>query len=809
MKNPLIKDLILGFVDFGNYIATAMRLAREDGFGKVKYFCNWQSAYPKYDPYVVGYGVNSILPNFEQVHSIYEMMPDVDVWFFPDLYYGDMQEWLRDNGHCVFGVGRGENMELHRDKMKVHLKELGLSVNEWESIEGLDNLRNHLQEHNDLWVKTNMFRGSMESFHHDEYKLTKPRLDRFEHTLGVFKSRQIFIVEKPVNDSIDFAIDLITADGKYPKKSLMGVEQKNCYDDQTEVLTDGGWKLFKDLDKSELIFTLDISDTRHIRSEYQKPTDHICSFYYGDLISIEKESVSLMVTPNHNVLVADGIQNENAEIVNWPKRVKGDEYIQTSFKRGKRVLRLQQIKDVVDRNKRFSLLQPKHTYLTNKKRNAYISIGKHSMGKVMFARFMGIFLSEGYVRKRKNKNDNGTCYHVNISQYKYKLEVKEILNSMPFKWTEIRAGFDCYDSDLGEYLLKFGKAYEKYVPDWIKESAPMVINAFLDAYCLGDGTLSYKKKNIRKDSPVYNDNYTFRSIASRQFHTSSFKMANDLQELIVKVGNVAVSNVAKSYYNETDNCDYLMYVVSEKMINRKNLIFPKDINYTPYNGNVYCVTVPNSIIMIRRNGKSMWCGNSSYVGVFTDINKAPKALLDIHDKLSNTLSQYQYRMALSLESRITKDGTAYLLDPCCRLPEPPSSLYIEMYDNFPELVWKVANGNEPDIKSQYKYGVELVIKSEFSTKEPQAIYFPDEIKNFVKIKNLCIQDGVYFFIPQEHEMSEIGAVVAFGNSLKEAKKLCIERAKMIKGDGIFIEYESLDRADKDIEQLVKFGIKIF
>ncbi len=71
--NPQLKDKTLGFVDFGCNIDIAMRLAREeDGFGKVKYCCIWQSAYPKYDPYVVGYGVNTILPNFEQVHSIFD-----------------------------------------------------------------------------------------------------------------------------------------------------------------------------------------------------------------------------------------------------------------------------------------------------------------------------------------------------------------------------------------------------------------------------------------------------------------------------------------------------------------------------------------------------------------------------------------------------------------------------------------------------------------------------------------------------------------------------------------------------------------
>ena len=31
--------------------------------------------------------------------------------------------------------------------------------------------------------------------------------------------------------------------------------------------------------------------------------------------------------------------------------------------------------------------------------------------------------------------------------------------------------------------------------------------------------------------------------------------------------------------------------------------------YVDYNGMIHCVEVPNNIIMVRRNGKPMWCGN--------------------------------------------------------------------------------------------------------------------------------------------------------------------------------------------------------
>jgi hypothetical protein len=31
-----------------------------------------------------------------------------------------------------------------------------------------------------------------------------------------------------------------------------------------------------------------------------------------------------------------------------------------------------------------------------------------------------------------------------------------------------------------------------------------------------------------------------------------------------------------------------------------------------YDGNIYCVTVPNHILFIRRNNKTCWCGNSNW-----------------------------------------------------------------------------------------------------------------------------------------------------------------------------------------------------
>jgi hypothetical protein len=49
----------------------------------------------------------------------------------------------------------------------------------------------------------------------------------------------------------------------------------------------------------------------------------------------------------------------------------------------------------------------------------------------------------------------------------------------------------------------------------------------------------------------------------------------------------------------------------------------KSDSWEKYNGKIYCVTVPNHIIYIRRNGKSSWTGNSFWsvalaIGAYED-----------------------------------------------------------------------------------------------------------------------------------------------------------------------------------------------
>jgi len=77
----------------------------------------------------------------------------------------------------------------------------------------------------------------------------------------------------------------------------------SCYTPDTEVLTDKGWKLFTELDKTEKMATLDPVTHELI---YQKPYEYVNQPFEGELHHIKGKFVDIMVTPNHKLYAKMG-----------------------------------------------------------------------------------------------------------------------------------------------------------------------------------------------------------------------------------------------------------------------------------------------------------------------------------------------------------------------------------------------------------------------------------------------------------------------------------------------------------------------
>ena len=92
----------------------------------------------------------------------------------------------------------------------------------------------------------------------------------------------------------------------------------SCYDDQTEILTEEGFKLFKDLNKTEKVATL--NNDGYL--EYQQPTNYTDESYSGDMFFGKNKNIDFAVTPNHNMFIHDSNSSKRTKPFKFEGRVR-------------------------------------------------------------------------------------------------------------------------------------------------------------------------------------------------------------------------------------------------------------------------------------------------------------------------------------------------------------------------------------------------------------------------------------------------------------------------------------------------------
>src|SRR5271155_4388961 len=213
------------FYDHGTFIPLAERLAED--FDEVLYFSPYNSSFPSSTSTFVGSG----LPGVTRINNFFDYIDDSTfdntLFVFPDVGDGDIQEHLRTIGKRVFGSGKGEVMELQRDRMKDYMKSIKLDVGKYRVIKGLSNLREYLKTNDDKWVKINIFRGDFETFRSENYSMIAEVLDDVAIRLGPKAEVTNFIVEDNLDNTVEAGMDLYSVDGKFPSKCLAGIEIKN------------------------------------------------------------------------------------------------------------------------------------------------------------------------------------------------------------------------------------------------------------------------------------------------------------------------------------------------------------------------------------------------------------------------------------------------------------------------------------------------------------------------------------------------------------------------------------------------------
>lgn len=203
--------------------------------------------------------------------------------------------------------------------------------------------------------------------------------------------------------------------------------------------------------------------------------------------------------------------------------------------------------------------------------------------------FFGIWLADGWTT---------SSYGIGIAQkhgHKHRA-IARLLRRLPFRFRKREQTFQTYDKQLWSYLVEFGKAPEKFVPGFIKDLSPRQIKIFLKWFGLGDGTTMPGGWRI--------------------FYTCSKRLADDLQELLLKIGRLGTIK-ERTRRGNIIIVDHEarrirpQYEVHERVKKGDSWIDRRDTSRIPYSGKVYCATVPNHVMYIRRNGHAYWCGNTS------------------------------------------------------------------------------------------------------------------------------------------------------------------------------------------------------
>lgn len=220
MQKP--EDVTVLVWDTGGYTYVAEALAPY--FKKVYYWSEWRDPRPYYYKRFVGTG----LPGVSRVKNPWFVINDVDLVVMPDVGFGGETEFLRkDYGKMVWGTGLGEVLELDRIELLKTQENMGLATPDYRIIRGVQNLREFLMAHDDVWVKINTFRGDLETFHNVTYSVSRPLLDVFLNRVSGIQEEVDFIVNFPIDNAVEIGYDGSCIDGAYSDTALWGIETKD------------------------------------------------------------------------------------------------------------------------------------------------------------------------------------------------------------------------------------------------------------------------------------------------------------------------------------------------------------------------------------------------------------------------------------------------------------------------------------------------------------------------------------------------------------------------------------------------------
>ncbi|MFA6268635.1 MAG: phosphoribosylglycinamide synthetase C domain-containing protein [archaeon] len=520
--------------------------------------------------------------------------------------------------------------------------------------------------------------------------------------------------------------------------------EMGCYEEGTQVLTKNGWKDFANITFEDEFATLNPQDHD---IKYQRPTSIVKFNHHKKLLKIKNQTIDLGVTLDHNMV---GIEAN--------KYRKGER--QLEFVKAKElpnqfvVFRSSQYKGT---SERFFVLPSEVIFHYEGKTVK----GKSAPEKIIemdeWIKFFGLWLAEGWTSTKG--------YQLGIAQSKPRVreKIREILQKLPFKFRETKDTFVCDDKQLWSYLRPLGDALEKYIPREYLQLSKEQLEILYNHMFLGDGNQSNK---------------------TRVYYTSSKRLADDVQELLLKIGKVGViserlrkdGKIGERQFKEI----HRSYEVLERIEKKVSWIDKRDTKTVEYEGNVYCVEVPNHSLYVKRNGKPVWCGNT--LMFWSQPNEIFKITLS---RLKEDLIKSKYVGYIDINCIANAKGI-FPLEFTCRFGYPTISIQLEgITSEAGETMYRLAKGEAFELKTKKGFQIGIcVVVPPFPFDDPKEAFIYKDLSILFKKPNY---EGVHLGDVKiindiwtiAGDSGYVLVVTASGITVEEARKQAYSRVKNI------------------------------
>lgn len=731
-----------------------------------------------------------ISDGFVEKTDDWESLKDwADVIVFDDMGFGAVAERLRKEGKAVVGgTAASDRLEIDRDFGQEHLKKAGLqTVPSWD-FSTFDDADKFVKENPGRYVvkpsgkaqeeKVLSFVGQEEDGldivaileHYKKAwssKIKSFQIQKYvfgvEVAIGAFFNGQDFILPACIN----FEHKRMFNEEIGPSTGEMG-----CYDDQTEVLTEEGWKFFRDVSDEDKLCTL--NPQSHV-IEYQRPTRLVEYEHHKKLIEIKNRAIDIRVTPDHNMYVC----------TDWNARKRNFNF---EFVKAKDLNYTSVIKRTgiwVGQEVAYFILPSIEMHHYEGRQVVAHLTGEIKIPMENWVAFLGIYLADGSVSR--------SGYSVAIAQKKpARKQLQDLLERLPFNFTESRDLFSCSNKQLHAYLSQFGRAGDKHVPGFVKGLSPRLIRIFLDWFALGDAT---------------------RMMGGwRVFYTGSEKLANDLQELLLKIGRVGTVKVrhrmgTRTIVDHVARANLPSYEVHERVKKLHSWIDRRDTRVVVYNGKVYCAAVPNHVMYVRRNGKPYFCGNT--LMFWSEPNRLYHETLG---RFKSILAEMGFVGYFDINCIVNGRGI-YPLEITPRFGYPTINVQIEgVTSRWSDMLYALANKQQFQLRTKRGFQIGVVVAvPPYPFADPAAYrrYSEDAVIIFKKPMSDGIHHGDAKLVEDDWRLAGNSGyalvVTGSGPTVEDARKETYNRVRNVIIPNMFYRTDIGERWHRDGDLLQTWG----